>query len=63
MIFGQRLLVHAVENNQLAYLAELVVGECRRRRIILPLLRTLERLCIEVRHRARREIQRRLTDE
>jgi TnpA family transposase len=36
--------------------------ECRQRRIIVPPPRRLERLCIEVRYRARREAQRRLTD-
>jgi hypothetical protein len=30
------LLPHAVENDRLAYLAELAVEECRRRRVILP---------------------------
>ena len=56
------LLPHAIENDRLAHLAELVIEECRRRRIIVPPPRTLERLCVEVRYRARREIQRRLTD-
>ena len=56
------LLPHAIENDRLAHLAELAMEECRRRRIIVPPPRTLERLCVEVRYRARREIQRRLTD-
>ncbi|MGH7173197.1 MAG: Tn3 family transposase [Gemmataceae bacterium] len=56
------LLPHAIENDRLAYLAELVTEECRQRRIIVPRPGALERLCIEVRHQARREIQRRLTD-
>ena len=56
------LLPHAIENDRLAYLAELAAEECRRWRVILPPPRTLERLCVEVRYRARREIQRRLTD-
>ena len=53
---------HAIENDRLAHLADLAVEECRRRRIILPPPRTLERLCVEARYRARREVQRRLTD-
>jgi hypothetical protein len=56
------LLPHAIENDQLAHLAELAMEECRRRHIIVPPPRTLERLCVEVRYRARHEIQRRLTD-
>jgi hypothetical protein len=56
------LLPHAIENDQLAHLAELVMEECRQRRIIVPQPRRLERLCVEVRYRARREAQRRLTD-
>jgi TnpA family transposase len=56
------LLPHAIQNDQLAHLAELVMEECRQRRIIVPPPRRLERLCIEVRYRARREAQRRLTD-
>ena len=53
---------HAIENDRLAHLADLAVEECRRRRIILPPPRTLERLCVEARYRARREVERRLTD-
>ena len=56
------LLPHAIENDRLFYLAELAAEECRRRRIVVPPSRTLERLCVEIRYRARREIQRRLTD-
>ena len=56
------LLPHAIENDRLAHLAELTAEECRRRRIVVPPPRPLERLCVEVRYRARREIQRRLTD-
>jgi nucleotide-binding universal stress UspA family protein len=56
------LLPHAIENDQLAHLTKLVLEECRRRRIIIPRPQRLERLCIEVRHQARREVQRRLTD-
>jgi hypothetical protein len=56
------LLPHAIENDRLAHLAELVMEECRRRRIIIPRPQRLERFCIEARHRARREVQRRLTE-
>src|SRR5271157_1859492 len=56
------LLPHAIENDRLAHLAELVMEECRQRRIIIPRPQRLERFCIEARHRARREVQRRLTE-
>jgi len=56
------LLPQAIENDRLLHLAELVLEECRRRRIIIPPPRTLERLCVTVRYRARREVERRLTD-
>jgi TnpA family transposase len=56
------LLPHAIENDQLAHLAGLVVEECRRRRIVIPSPVALERLCVQARHQARREVQRRLTD-
>ncbi len=56
------LLPHAIENDRLVHLVELAMEECRCRRIIVPPPRALERLCVEVRYRARREIQRRLTD-
>jgi hypothetical protein len=36
--------------------------ECRRRRIVVPTSWRLERICIDLRFRARREIERRLTD-
>jgi hypothetical protein len=52
----------ALENDRLFYLAELVMEECRRRRIVVPAPRRLERLCVDLRFRARREIERRLTD-
>jgi Domain of unknown function (DUF4158) len=51
----------ALENDRLFHLAELVMEECRRRRIVVPAPRRLERLCIDLRFRARREIERRLT--
>jgi len=56
------LLPHAIENDQLTHLAELVMEECRQRRIIIPQPRRLERLCVDVRYQARREVHRRLTD-
>jgi TnpA family transposase len=52
----------ALENDRLFLLAELVMEECRRRRIVVPTPWRLERLCIDLRFRARREIERRLTD-
>ena len=59
---AQWLLPYAIENERLAHLAGLVVEECRRRHIIVPSPPTLERLCVEVRHQARREVHRRLID-
>ena len=56
------LLPHAIEDDRLAHLAGLVMEECRQRRIVLPMPNTLERLCIDVRYQARREVQRRLTN-
>jgi hypothetical protein len=56
------LLPQAIENDRLAHLAELVTEECRQRRVIVPRPGALGRLCIEVRHQARREVQHRLTD-
>ena len=56
------LLPHAIEDDRLAHLAKLILEECRRRRIVIPRPQRLERLCIEARHQARREVQRRLTD-
>ena len=56
------LLPHAIENDRLAHLAGLVVEECRCRRIVIPLPGGLEQLCIQARYRARREVQRCLTD-
>src|SRR5271169_1024026 len=51
----------ALENDRLFHLAELVMEECRKRRIVVPGPRRLERLCIDLRFRARREIEHRLT--
>ena len=56
------LLPRAIEDERLGHLAELVVQECRRRRVVLPWPAALERLCIEVRHRARQEVHHRLTN-
>jgi hypothetical protein len=53
---------HALENDRLFHLAELVMEECRRHRIVVPGPPRLKRLCIDLRFRARREIERRLTD-
>ena len=55
------LLPKAIEDERLMHLAELVLEECRQRRIVLPGLVVLERLCIDVRHQARRKAHRRLT--
>jgi hypothetical protein len=55
------LLPRAIEDERLVHLTALVLQECRQRRIILPGPVVLERLCIEVRHQARREVYRRLT--
>jgi TnpA family transposase len=51
----------ALEDDRLVHLAELVMEECRQQRVVVPPPRRLERLCIELRFRARREIERRLT--
>ena len=56
------LLPHAIENERLTHLAELAMEQCRQVRIVVPPPQPLERLCVDVRYRARREIQRRLTE-
>ena len=56
------LLPHAIESDRLALLAGLVIQECRQRGIVVPSPRSLERFCVELRHQARREIERRLYD-
>lgn len=56
------LLSQATENDRLAFLAELVVQACRERGIVIPSPAALERLCVELRHYARREAHRRLTN-
>src|SRR5271169_6745139 len=54
----ETLRSQALENDRLFHLAELVMEECRRRRIIVPAPRRLESLCSDLRFRARREIER-----
>jgi hypothetical protein len=54
-------LPYAMESDRLAVLARLVMQECRQRGIVVPSPRSLERLCVDLRHQARREIERRLT--
>jgi TnpA family transposase len=56
------LLPRAIEDDRFAHLTRLVMEECRQRRIILPTIVMLERLCSDVRHQARRKVHRRLTD-
>jgi hypothetical protein len=68
--FGKRLateltgalLPQAIENDRLSHLAELVMRNCRERRIVVPSPAALERLCADLRHHARREAHRRLTN-
>ena len=55
------LLARAIENDSLAFLAELVMQTCRERAIAAPSSAALERLCADLRHGARRETYRRLT--
>src|SRR5271165_7192825 len=56
------LLPKAIEDDRLAHLAELAMEACRQRRIVVPSPAALERLCAKLRHKARREVYRRLTD-
>jgi TnpA family transposase len=56
------LLPQAMEDDRLARLAGLVMQTCRQRRIVVPSPAALERLCAELRHQARREVYRRLTN-
>jgi TnpA family transposase len=56
----ETLLPPAMEDDRLAHLAELAMETCRQRRIISPPPLALERLCAELRHKARREVYRRL---
>jgi TnpA family transposase len=55
------LLPRAIEEDRLFDLAGLFLEECRCRGIVLPLPATVGRICSDVRHKARREIHRRLT--
>src|SRR5260370_20032789 len=55
------LLPHAIESDRLAHLAEFVIEECRHLGIVVPPPRSVERLCVDLRYQARREIERRLT--
>ena len=55
------LLPHAIESDRLVVLAGLVIQVCRQRGIVVPSPRSLERLCVDLRQQARREIERRLT--
>ncbi len=54
------LLPQAIEDDRFVHLAALVMQTCRQRRIIVPSPAALERLCGELRDRARREVYRRL---
>lgn len=56
------LLPYAVEDDRLVHLAELILEECRRRRIVIPRPAALERFCVEVRLQARREVHHRLVN-
>lgn len=56
------LVPRAIEDERFIHLARLVLEECRHRRFTLPSPAALERLCVEVRHKARTEIHRRLTN-
>ena len=56
------LLPQAIENDRFAHLSGLIMVECRQRRILVPSPKMLEKLCTKVRHQARREVHRRLTD-
>ena len=56
------LLTQAIENDRLSFLAEAVMQACRTRAIVAPSPAALERLCADLRHRARREAHRRLTE-
>lgn len=55
------LIPYAVENDQLGHLATEALAECRLRRILLPPLGSLQRMCIRARARARRDTYREMT--
>lgn len=52
------LLLQAIENDRLAFLAGLVMETCRQRGIVVPSVAGLERLCGQLRHDARGEVRR-----
>ena len=56
------LLPQAIEDDRLTSLAGAVMRMCRQWQIVVPSPVALARLCAELRHQARREAQRRLTD-
>ncbi len=56
------LLAQAIENDHLAFLADLVMHACRERGIVIPSPTAPERLCADLRHGTRREAHRRLTN-
>jgi TnpA family transposase len=56
------LLSQAIEDDRFAHLAELVMRTCRERWIVVPSPAALERICAELRHQARREVHRRLSE-
>jgi Domain of unknown function (DUF4158) len=56
------LLPQAIENDRFTDLAELVMATCRQRRIVAPVPAALERLCVDLRHQAHREVHHRLTN-
>ena len=47
----------AIEDDRLVHLAELVMEECRRRRIVAPPPRRLERLCVELRFQGKGSVR------
>ncbi len=55
------LLPRAIEDDRLSWLAGVAMETCRQRRIVVPAPSVLERLCADLRHRARRETHQRLT--
>jgi TnpA family transposase len=56
------LLPAAIEDDRLLHLATLAMEVCRQHGIIAPVPAILERFCIDLRHEARREVHRRLTN-
>ena len=56
------LLPQAIEDDRFASLAGVVMQTCRQRGILVPSPVGLERLCADLRHQARREVQHRLTN-